>query len=265
MPLGLRAVDFSLEGGFGEPFLLQEGYGTAGKEFLFFFAWEKHDAAVGGFSASSPRECLGLPLSFWCVFAPCFFSTVLKLCVISAFAVWAVSPVCHRLLTVFFLTLKNCSALPGRAPSQCWCFPCHPVPSLCSQTGAAASQNHGMLPRLTTHHYSSFKSYGYFMGLYNAEDQSHWLHNNTWLLNKVIIRAESKSPERQDKAGMARGTGCWVAWSLLPHKHCQSLFYLNRSARVLLSASHRTVHCFCLPCVHLFMLMRGSYSSTWAW
>lgn len=87
----------------------------------------------------------------------------------------------------------------------------------------------------------------------------------TWLLKKAIVRAKSKAPVRQDKAGMARGTGCWVAWSLLPHKHCQSLFYLNRSARVLLSGSHRIVHCFCLPHVHLFILMRGSYSSTWAW
>lgn len=87
----------------------------------------------------------------------------------------------------------------------------------------------------------------------------------TWLLKKVIIRAKSKAPVRQDKAGMSRGTGCWAAWSLLLHKHCQSLFYLNRSARVLLSGSHRIVHWFCLPRVHLFILMRGSYSSTWAW
>lgn len=56
LPLPPRAADFSLEGGFGESFLLQEGYGTAGQGFLFLFGSKNHDAAVGDFSSFSLWE-----------------------------------------------------------------------------------------------------------------------------------------------------------------------------------------------------------------
>lgn len=111
LPLPPRAADFSLEGGFGESCLLWHCWPGVPLSLWLEKSW----CCCWGFFILLTLG-MGLPLSFWRVFAPCPFSTDLQLCVTSAFAVWAVSAVCHRLFSVFFLTLRNCSALPGLDP-----------------------------------------------------------------------------------------------------------------------------------------------------